>query len=171
MSYFRMILFATCVVTFFTGANKKAEVNDSAIVEILKVANLSELDLARLAKTKSENHLVETFAGKVIIDQTADLSKLHVLAKRKTLDFVESDLSKDIEMRGMARFDQLEALKGKSFDKAYIDTMVGIYTNMINQVDYLITATSDVDLESLLVKTKADITKYLQRAKLIQDTF
>jgi len=166
-----MILFATCVVTFFTGANKKAELNDSAIVEIIKVANLSELDLARLAKNKSEDHLVETFAGKVILSHSADLSKLHVLVKRKTLDFVESDMSKDIEMRGMARFDQLEALKGKSFDKAYIDTMVGIYTNMINQVEYLITATSDVDLESLLVKTKMDITKYLERAKLIQDTF
>lgn len=171
MRKFRIILFVTCVITVLTGANKKPVINDSSIVEIIKVANLSELDLARLAKNKSENHLVETFANKVINEQSADLSKLHHFVKRKTLDFTESKMSKELEMRGMARFDQLEVLKGKSFDKAYIDTMVAMYINMQDQVEFLIPTTEDVDLESLLIETKADITKYLDRAKQIQESF
>ena len=171
MRYFRITLFAICAITFFTGANKKVVMNDSSIVQIIKVANLSELDLARLARNKSENRNVEMFAKKVISEQSADLSQLHALVKEKSMNSTESNLSKDIEMRGMARFDQLEALKGRSFDKAYIDTMVAVYINMQNEIDLLLPVAADSDIEKMLLRTKEETAKLLRNAQQIQEDF
>ena len=171
MRYFRITLFAICAITFFTGANKKVVMNDSAIVQIIKVATLSELDLARLAKNKSDDRSIGIFAKKVISEQSVDLSQLHNLVRDKSMNFTESNLSKDIEMRGMARFDQLEVLKGKSFDKAYIDTVVAVYINMQNEIDLLIPVAADSDVEKLLLKTKNETSKLLERAQIIQANF
>ncbi len=171
MRYFRITLFAICAITFFTGANKKVVMDDSSIVQIIKVANLSELDLARLAKNKSDNRSIEMFATKVINEQSVDLSQLHRLVKDKSMNFTDSNLSRDIEMRGMARFDQLEVLKGKSFDKAYIDTVVAVYISMRNEIDLLLPVAADSDVEKMLMKTRDETTKLLQSAQLIQEDF
>jgi predicted outer membrane protein len=171
MRYFRITLFAICAITFFTGANKKAVMNDSSIVQIIKVASLSELDLARLAKNKTDDRRIETFAKKVITEQSVDLSQLHNLVKDKRMSFTESNLSKDIEMRGMARFDQLEVLKGKSFDKAYIDTVVAVYINLQNEIDQLLPVATDSDIEKMLIKTKDETAKLLESAQKIQADF
>jgi predicted outer membrane protein len=171
MRYFRLILFAVCTLTFFTGAQKKVTMDDARIIEVIKAAGLSELDLARLAKNKSQNPSIEVFATRVIGEQSAELGQLHTLVKDKRMHFTESKLSKDLEMRGMARFDQLEVLKGKSFDKAYIDTVVAVYHSLQDEFDILLPKVVDADLATLLRKTKTETSKQLESALRIQQDY
>ena len=147
MRYFRITLFAICAITLFTGANKKVVMDDSAIVQIIKVASLSELDLARLAKNKSDNPRVEMYARKVISEQSIDLNQLHRLVKNKSMSFRDSNLSKDI------------------------DTVVDVYTSMQNEIDLLIPVAADSDIEKMLIKTKEETAKLLESAQKIQADF
>jgi putative membrane protein len=70
---------------------------------------------------------------------------------------------------GMENVDNLKTIKGKTFDKAYIDHEVAYHEQVIEAMDkVLIPGAKNDELKALLVKVRPAFVSHLEHAKHLQ---
>lgn len=112
------IVLAATVLTgvFATGA--VAADKPDAFVATVAQANMSEIELSKLALQKSQDARVRAFAQHVIDDQTKTETLLAVVAKQEHLPLPDA-----LDEVHAAKVADLTA-RTTDFDRAYVDTMV-----------------------------------------------
>lgn len=81
-------------------------------------ANLAEIELGKLAQTRSTNEAVKSFAARMVADHTRANDELAALASTKSIVTNASPAAATSTAQPFA------AKKGKAFDRAYADHMV-----------------------------------------------
>ena len=151
------------------GARTAAPLDDPTIVAIFDAANTWDIELGRLALSKSHNKDVRAFADMMVRDHTAarklgrDLAaRLHVTPTPPGKDFA---LYKD----HVAILKTLRSESGASFDNAYIDHEVWYHQAVIDAVtNTLLPATKNAELKDLEVKVAPNFQAHLAAAKDLQ---
>lgn len=81
----------------------------------------------------------------------------------------ENPTSQSLKEGGATKLGELKALKGKAFDKAYVDNEVAYHQVVLDALDkVLIPSASNAELKSLLVKVRPAFVAHLEHAKHIQ---
>ena len=137
--------------------------SDEKLVVQLAQANISEINIAKLAEEKSKNDQVKTLAKKMMDDHSKALDELKQLAQMKgmTLPTETDRQQKLVENR-------LTALSGEKFDKQYVEQIAeralkGEHKLML-QVG---SKAQDMELKNYATKTLAVIESQQQ---LVKDT-
>ena len=137
--------------------------SDEKLVVQLAQANISEINIAKLAEEKSKNDQVKTLAKKMMDDHIKALDELKQLAQMKgmTLPTETDRQQKLVENR-------LTALSGEKFDKQYVEQIAerarkGEHKLML-QVG---SKAQDMELKNYATKTLAVIESQQQ---LVKDT-
>lgn len=96
-----------------TGGNiSKA---DQKHIMNIAMANMAEIEAARMAQTKSQSDQVKTYAQQMIDDHTKALSEVQQLAQSKGIT-----LPTELDKQHKAKASKLASLSGEQFDKAYM---------------------------------------------------
>lgn len=157
------------VVSLNTPAKAQTDLTDPQIVEIVVAANQIDIDHAKLALHKSKNKQVRDFAQQMINDHTAVLKSVSDLGAKLHVTPEESETSKSLEAQAKATVDKLKDLKGKAFDKAYIDNEIGFHQAVIDTVKkVLIPGAKNAELKSALTGAVPLFEGHLEHAKNIQ---
>jgi len=143
--------------------------NDAQIVGIVLAADQADIDYGNIALAKSHSKPVREFAQRMVTDHSAvqksviDLSnKLGVTAQ----DSATSDGLKSGEVDVKAK---LNSLKGKDFDKYYIDNEVAYHKTVTDAVaNVLIPNAQNPELKSALEGAQPLFLKHLEHARLVQ---
>ncbi len=158
------LLFAT---TAF--AQHAPKVTDPEIASIAVTANQIDVNYGKIALKKSHNTEVRHFAQSMvqdhesIIKQAVDLA--HKLGVTPKMNATTQSLLKG-EKTTTAK---LNKLKGKAFDKAYIDNEVAYHEAVISTVkNVLIPQAKNQELKDLLVKVSPLLDHHLEMAKMAQ---
>jgi putative membrane protein len=108
--------------------NLPAKVNsaDQAFLRHAAEIDLSEVDLAQLAKQTATTEQVKQFAQQMITDHTNNLQTLKDLAARKDVT-----LPDQLSTKKTALYARLTKLSGTEFDHAYINAMVDGHTKAV----------------------------------------
>lgn len=88
---------------------------DLAMMNQLAIANMAEVEAAKIALNKTKDEQVRTFAQKMVDDHTAAQSQLKDLAQAKG-----AKLPDDMDAKHKSEIKKLSALSGDKFDKTYI---------------------------------------------------
>jgi putative membrane protein len=146
-----------------------AKVTDPQIAAIVVAANSVDIDAGKLAKSTSKNKDVKQFANQMITDHSAvNKSAVNLVTKLKVTP-EENDTSRSLKSGGDANLASLKKLKGKEFDKAYVDHEVDYHQQVLDAIDKtLIPSASNAELKSLLEKTRPAIAAHLEHAKHMQ---
>jgi putative membrane protein len=137
--------------------------SDEKLVVQLAQANISEINIAKLAEEKSKNDQVKTLAKKMMDDHSKALDELKQLAQMKgmTLPTETDRQQKLVENR-------LTALSGEKFDKQYVEQIAERARKgehkLLLQVG---TKAQDMELKNYATKTLAVIESQQQ---LVKDT-
>ncbi|HEY9723374.1 MAG TPA: DUF4142 domain-containing protein [Oscillatoriaceae cyanobacterium] len=91
------------------------------------LGDMAEVKLGRLADKHSHTPAVRAFAERMIHDHGQNLDKVKTLAKTLGVTLPKETSS---ELNGVA--EQLEKLKGKAFDRAYLDSMIADHTKDVD---------------------------------------
>lgn len=148
---------------------QSAAPNDAQIAGIVVAANTVDINAGMVAKSKSHNKEVKEFAQRMITDHSgvnkqakALVSKLHVTPE-------DSATSKSLKDGGAANLKHLSTLKGKAFDKAYVDNEVTYHQAVLDAIDKtLLPSAQNAELKDLITKVRPAIDAHLQHAKEIQ---
>jgi putative membrane protein len=157
-------------------ANKAAAATESAtsvseaeIAHVVQTANQSEIEAAQLAKTKSKNKEVLSFANHMIDDHTKMDKQNMELAQKLNVQPDTNAVSTSMKTGATATMSSLKDLKGKEFDKAYIDQQVTMHKSVLENFDNtLIPNANTPELKDMLTAARSSIETHLQHATELQ---
>jgi putative membrane protein len=161
-------LFALATTAAFAQG---AAPNDAQIAGIVVAANTVDIDAGKFAEKQSKDKEVKQFAKQMVTDHTGVNKQATALVKKLKVKPEESDTSKSLKQGGEENIGKLKGLKGKDFDKAYIDNEVTYHQAVIDALDKtLIPNAKNPELKDLLVKVRPAFVAHLDHAKNIQQS-
>ncbi len=143
--------------------------NDAQIAAIVVTANKVDINAGKLAQKMSRNKDVKAFAKQMVIDHSGVNKQVTALVKKLKVTPEDSDTSRSLNDGGKANIAKLKSLKGKEFDKAYIDNEVTYHEAVIDTLDKtLVPNAKNAELKDTLVKVRPLFVAHLDHAKGIQ---
>ena len=171
----KVVAFATavaCAAIFHPISHAQAAgaaPTDPQIVGIVVGANQIDIDYGKLAVSKSKNKEVRDFAQQMVTDHSALQKSVFDLGAKLKVTPAESDTAKSLKSQSEETTEKLKALKGKAFDKAYIDNEVAYHKMVINAVSsVLIPNAKNAELKSALEGAAPLFQGHLEHAQKVQ---
>ena len=125
--------------------------------------NLAEIEIGKLAQTKSTNPEVKKF-GKMLVDEhTKSASEVSALAKAKNFSLPTS-LTED----GQEEYNKLNEKSGLDFDKKFADLMIDGHEKAIDKLKKAAEDAKDEDVRLWASNNIAGLTVHLEHAKLLK---
>ena len=161
--------------TLFIGqllAQKKPNLSDAEVAFIAVTANQIDIAYADIAKQKSKDPEVLTFAETMQRDHRGVIDQAVALAKKLGVNPLDNAVSKKLVADSETTKKDLLSRAGKSFDKAYIDNEVGYHKAVIQAVeDLLIPETENGELKKLLDNVLPALKAHLMHAEMMQKNY
>jgi putative membrane protein len=128
-----------------------AEPTDPQIAHIAYTAGVLDIEAAKLARTKSANAEIVSFADDMVRDHQAVNDQALALVEKLGVTPEDNDTSKALTAAAKAKQAELAALEGHAFDKAYAENEVA-YHRTVNEAleSTLIPNASNSELKALL---------------------
>lgn len=120
---------------------------DLAFMDDAAPAGLAEIELSKLALTKSQNADVEEFAKKMVDDHTRAGDELKKIAVQKNVI-----LPPDVLPATTQAMDRLSKLSGPDFDREYVKTMLGDHQKAVASFENASKTSSDPDVKDFATK-------------------
>lgn len=150
----------------------KTEISDANIGAIVTVADGLDIDYGKIAMEKSKNKTIREFAKRMVTDHTAVQKAVNELAGKLVLVPEEDETSRGLTANGVDVKAKLNSLKGKEFDKYYIDNEVTYHELVVNAtVNILIPNAKNPELKQALVQALPLFERHLEHAKMVQLQF
>jgi putative membrane protein len=137
-------------------AQSLAKADEKALKD-MAIANMAEVETARIALDKSRNAEVKAFAQQMIDDHTKGLDEVKSVAQAKNVTLPSEP---DAKHKAMAK--KLQAMSGEKFDKAYLE-MAGVKSH--KEAHALVVKTQsnakDNDVKALAAKLQPTIDQHM----------
>jgi putative membrane protein len=142
---------------------------DPQIVGAVEAANQIDINYAKLAMSKAKDKQVKDFAQQMITDHSAVQKSMRDLAAKLNMFPVDSQTSNSLKKEAQETMLKLHRLKGKEFDKAYIDSEVAFHQRVINATKtVLIPNAQNDELKKALQGAEPLFEGHLQHAQRVQ---
>ncbi len=172
MSHFQMAsllflsLFAPAALTAQAAA---PDLSDPEVAHVAVTANAIDIDAARFALTRTRNAEVRQFADLMVTDHSAVNAQAGALATRLGVTPADNAVSRSLVDGAATAHRSLEGLRGKAFDRAYLDREIGYHQAVLDALDrLLIPTTENADLKALLQQVRPAIEAHLAHAKSLR---
>jgi putative membrane protein len=135
--------------------------SDQKIVIDIAQANMAEIEIGKLAQSKSRNDQVKTYAQQMIDDHTRAQGEVRQLASAKGVT-----LPGELDKKHKAMVDKLGAMPGDGFDKAYLaQGGVAEHRKMHGMLASAQKKARDPDVKALAAKMMPTIEQHLKAAR------
>ena len=143
---------------------------DDQILYILHIANVGEMEEARVAQKKAQNVRVKRFANMMLKDHGEADAQGSEVAKRMNASLSPSDVSNRLETDAKQMAAAINAEKGgKDFDRTYIAAQVKEHRALLNAIDRdLLPSVKSADVRELVLTVRPKIEGHLREAEDIQ---
>jgi len=142
---------AICLLGGTAFAQGTAKPTDPQIAHIAYTAGQLDIEAAKQALKKSKNKEVRAFANDMVRDHTAVNKQALALVKKLKVTPEDNDTSRALTKQADAKRAELAKLKGRTFDKAYVDNEVAYHKTVNGALQStLIPSANNAELKSLL---------------------
>ena len=163
------MIFAVAMHPAKANAQGGGAPSDPQIVGIVVAADQIDIDYAKLAMSKTKNKQVRDFAQQMITDHSAVSNSVSGLAAKLSLTPADSDTSNSLKAQAQQMTQKLQGLKGKEFEKAYIDNEVAYHQAVVNATKtVLVPSAQNAELKSALQGAVPLFEGHLQHAQRVQ---
>jgi len=125
----------TCAIAFSPVSQSQSKTSgptDPQIVGIVETANAMDIDYAKLAMSKSKNKEVREFAEQMERDHSTLQKSVQGLASKLGVTPADSGTEASLKAESRGTKAKLDGLKGKAFNKAYIDNEIAFHKQVID---------------------------------------
>lgn len=143
--------------------------SDGQILQVTHVANVGEIDQAKLALVKSKDTRVRTFAQMMVRDHSQADKNGMILAKKENIEREPSPTSEALTTDAASATASLKADPAADFDKSYVDTQVKEHQSVLDMLDQkLLVNVTNPAVKSYLTEVRAAVSSHLQHAQELQ---
>lgn len=152
-----------------SGARAPEGPSDPQIVGIVLAADQIDIDYGKIALQKSKDAKVREFAHRMVTDHSAVQKSVIELAGKLGVKAEDSPTSVGLKSGAAEITKKLKSLKGKEFDKFYIDNEAAYHKTVTDAVDgVLIPSAQNGELKSALQGAQPLFLKHLEHARSVQ---
>src|SRR5215510_7376057 len=142
---------------------------DPQIAHIVVTANQVDIDAGKLAESKGHEKDVKAFGKQMVTDHSGVNKQAVALVKKLKVKPEDNPTSQSLKKGGEDNVKNLKALKGESFDRAYVDHEVAYHQQVLDALDkVLIPNAKNEELKALMVKVRPAFVAHLEHAKKVQ---
>ena len=142
---------AVCFAAATAMAQSTGKPTDPQIADIAYTAGQIDIEQAIDALKKAHNKAVRSFAEEMIRDHLAVNNKVLALADKLKVTLEDNDTSRTMYREASRKREELRALSGTAFDKAYAENEVAYHEAVNGALEStLIPAAQSAQLKSLL---------------------
>ena len=143
--------------------------SDPQIVGIVIAADQIDIDYGQIALKKSHDKKVREFAQRMVTDHSAVQKSVFDLAAKLGVKPEDSPTSTGLKSSAVDITAKLNSLKGKAFDRYYIDNEVSYHQTVNDAVAaVLIPSAQNAELKAALEGAKPLFLKHGEHARSIQ---
>ncbi|WP_137172233.1 DUF4142 domain-containing protein [Massilia sp. HP4] len=143
-----------------SGAAKLTSADRKAITD-MAMSNMAEVEMGKLAQSKSQNADVKAFASKMVDDHGKALTEVQTLAQSKGVT-----LPTELDAKHKAMSTQLEKASGDAFDKAYVKQGgVGAHKETLTKLQAASKGAKDPDVKGQVDKMIPVVQEHLKHAE------
>src|SRR5438093_13470778 len=140
------LLFGTVLLAQNPAAASAPDLSDPEVAHVAVTANSIDIELATFAQARTHNSAVKQFAATMITDHSAVNAQAAALATKLGVTPADNAVSQSLLKGASEARAVIEPLKGKAFDKAYIDREVAYHQAVIDALHtVLIPSTSNAE--------------------------
>jgi putative membrane protein len=148
------------------------QLNDPKIATVALTAHQIDVARGKFALGKTKNEDIKGFAKQMVDDHTLAENETLALAKKLGVKPEESAITKSLKEGADKTLADLKRLKGKAFDKAYIDAEVAYHQAVIDAVkNVLLPNVQNAEVKQALINAGPLLEGHLVHAKQVQATF
>jgi putative membrane protein len=145
------------------------KLSDEQVAAVMDAANESEIAQAKIAQKNAKNAKVKKFAAMMITDHTQAKQKQKKLLTKANVTPSDNMLSTQLKTESEQKVEDLKALKGADFDRAYMDAQVDAHRKVLEALDgQLIPSVQDAEYKAMLSEVRGKVASHLEQAKEIQ---
>lgn len=168
-SHILPLLLAFAATTGLSAQAAPRDLSDPEVAHVAVTANTIDIELAKLAQSRTRNHDVKQFATTMITDHSAVNAKATALATKLGVTPKDNEVSQSLLKGAAEARATIEPLKGSAFDKAYIEREVAYHQAVLDALDQLLIPTSsNAELKQLLQDVRPAIATHLEHAKQLR---
>ena len=146
-----------------------SDLSDPEVAHVAVTANSIDIEMAKLAQSKTRNDEVRRFAATMITDHSAVNQQAAALAKRLGVTPKDNAVSRSLQDGAKEAKGKLAGQSGAAFDRAYMEREVAYHQAVLDALDQLlIPTTENADLKQLLEEVRPAIAAHLAHAKKLQ---
>jgi len=146
-----------------TEATDSLEDDSQYLVDAAEV-DLKEIELGKLAQTKSTNADVKALGKMMVEAHTKAAAETKALADKKGITLPAS-----VTEKGQDAFKDLNDKAGADFDKAYADKMVDGHEKTIDKIEKASEKAKDPDVRAWAAKMLPELRKHLEHSKIVKE--
>jgi len=163
------VLFATALHPSIMKAQGTAAPTDPQIVGIVETADDIDINYAKLALSKARDKQVRDVAQQMITDHSAVQKSVINVASKLNVTPADSPTSDSLKAQAQQTLEKLRGLKGKAFEKSYVDNEVSYHEAVINATKtVLIPSAQNAELKSALQGAEPLFEGHLAHAERVQ---
>ena len=163
------VLFATALHPSIMKAQGTAAPTDPQIVGIVETADDIDINYAKLALSKARDKQVRDFAQQMITDHSAVQKSVINVASKLNVTPADSPTSDSLKAQAQQTLEKSRGLKGKAFEKSYVDNEVSYHEAVINATKtVLIPSAQNAELKSALQGAEPLFEGHLAHAERVQ---
>lgn len=141
-----------------------ARAGDSDYLVAAAETDLMEIELGKLALTKTSNAKVKELANMMITQHTKASETLKPLAASKQITIPAT-----LTEKGKEHYDDLNKKSGVEFDKAYADLMVEGHEDAISKIKDASKDAKDTEIKQWATAMLPTLNTHLEHAKMLKD--
>jgi putative membrane protein len=154
-------------VTVTASGGEVISFSQKNVVDHMTRADSVEVEMAKLAQSRSQNSAVRDFADMLVKDHQSHLDNLHKLAGKRDIGR-EANAADTSAIAAIRTLSDLRAMPADSgFDRAFIREQIRDHVRDINMLKMLRPAAKDDDLQQDIDRTMPVLERHLARAREI----
>lgn len=148
---------------------KAAKLTDPEIASAAVAANQGDIGFAKIAKQKSKNADILSFAEEMARDHQSVIDEAVALVTKLKVTPKDNAFTRKLNADAAKTRKMLQSKSGKAFDKAYADNEVAYHKSVISAVQtVLIPQANNPELKGLLEKVVSTLKEHLAHAEMMQ---
>ena len=146
--------------TAAAGDMKMSKADNKAVMDMAMV-NMAEVEMGKMAQSKSQSAEVKTFAQQMIDDHTKGLSEVQAVAQAKGIT-----LPTELDAKHKAMAAKLAKLEGEKFDREYMKVGgTASHKEALALLNKNEKSAKDADVKGLATKMKPTVEQHLKAAQ------
>jgi putative membrane protein len=143
--------------------------SEAQVAGIMLEVNQGEIAAAEVARLRSTDEQVRSFANRMLVEHNAGNERLRALALSLNMDPADSSMRRQLAGDMHDDMDRLWAVDRTNFDRLYLQNQVEMHTAVLNLLDQqLIPAAQSAALKADLTATRATVAIHLMDAQTLR---